>query len=291
MGFIEKCKRKLGLVAGQYLGAGSIRLKLLTIGVLAMFSSIMLVPGEFRVSSTAVLEGRVQQAIVAPFDGYVAKAIARAGDLVQKNDIIAELDDHELRLEQMRWLSQKDEFTKQYRTALAGLDHSAVRISQSQIAQADAQLELVASRLERVKLVSPLDGIIISGDLSRLLGIPLERGQLLFEIAPLNEYRLVLNVDEQDIVYVRQGQTGTLTLAAFPRREIPFTVRKVAVLHQQVDVAITFRTEASIESDVIDLRPGMQGVGKINIDKRNYLWIWTRSALDWLRLKMWAWLP
>ena len=291
MGLFEKCKRKLDSVAGQYLGAGSIRLKLLTIGVLAAVSFIMLVPGEFRVSSTAVLEGRVQQAIVAPFDGYVEKAFARAGDLVQKNDVIAELDDRELRLEQMRWLSQKDEFTKQYRNALADLDHSAARISQSQIAQADAQLELVANRLERVKLVSPLDGIIISGDLSRLLGIPLERGQLLFEIAPLDEYRLVLGVDEQDIVYVQQGQTGTLTLAAFPRREIPFTVQKVAVLHQQVDAAITFRTEASIESDVIDLRPGMQGVGKISIDERNYLWIWTRSAFDWLRLKMWAWLP
>ena len=124
-----------------------------------------------------------------------------------------------------------------------------------------------------------------------MLGIPLERGQLLFEIAPLNEYRLILNVNEQDIVYVRQGQTGTLTLAAFPRRQIPFTVQKVALLHQQVDVVITYRTEASIGSDVVDLRPGMQGVGKIDIDQRNYLWIWTRSAVDWMRMKMWAWLP
>lgn len=291
LGFLARLKRQLGSLAGQYLGAGAIRLKLLTIGVLATCLFIALVPGEFRVSAAAVLEGRVQLAIVAPFDGYVASASARAGDLVEKDDLIAELDDTELRLEQLRWLGQRDEYNKQYRSALAVLDHSAARISQSQVAQADAQLELIASQLQRVKLVSPLDGIIISGDLSRLLGIPLERGQLLFEIAPLDEYRLILNVDEQDIVYVHQGQTGILTLAAFPQRKISFVVQKVAILHQQDDVAITYRTEASLESDVVDLRPGMQGIGKIYIEDRNYLWIWTHRMVDWVRMKMWAWLP
>jgi len=291
LGTLARLKGQLDSLVAQYLGAGSIRLKLGTVGVLAMLLFITLVPGEFRVSSDAVLEGRVQQAIVAPFDGYVSTARARAGDLVQKGDVVAELDDTELRLEQQRWLRQRDEYNNQYRNALAALDHSGARISQSQVAQADAQLELIASQLERIKLVSPLDGIIISGDLSRLLGIPLERGQLLFEIAPLDEYRLILNIDEQDIVYVHQGQTGELTLTAFPQREIPFVVQKIAVLHQQNEVAITYRTEASLDSDVADLRPGMQGVGKIYIDDRNYLWIWFHKMIDWFRLKMWAWIP
>jgi multidrug resistance efflux pump len=291
LGSLARMKRKLGLLAKLLLGAGAIRLKLLAIGALATGVFIALVPGAFRVSSDAVLEGQVQQAIVAPFDGYVATARARAGDLVQTGDVIAELDDTELRLEQQRWLRQRDEYNNQYRNALADLDHSAANISQSQVAQADAQLDLIASQLQRIKLVAPLDGIIISGDLSRLLGIPLERGQLLFEIAPLDEYRLILNIDEQDIVYLRQGQTGTLTLAAFPQREIPFVVQRIAVLHQQDEVAITYRTEASLGTDVADLRPGMQGVGKIYIEDRNYLWIWFHKMADWMRLKMWAWIP
>jgi multidrug resistance efflux pump len=291
LGTLARFKHQLGSLAVLFLGSGAIRLKLGTIGLLAASLFVMQVPGEFRVSSDAVLEGRVQRAIVAPFDGYVSTASARAGDLVQKDDVIAELDGTDLRLERQRWLRQRDEYNQQYRNALAVLDHTAANISQSQLAQADAQLELIAGQLRRVKLVAPLDGIIISGDLSRLLGIPLERGQLLFEIAPLDEYRLILNVDEQDIVYVHQGQTGTLTLAAFPRREIPFVVQNVAVLHQQNETAITYRTEASLDSAVADLRPGMQGVGKIYIDDRNYLWIWFHKMADWMRLKMWAWLP
>jgi hypothetical protein len=35
----------------------------------------------------------------------------------------------------------------------------------------------------------------------------------------------------------------------------------------------------------------MEGVGKIEVDRRRLVWIWTHEALDWLRLKLWAWLP
>jgi hypothetical protein len=39
------------------------------------------------------------------------------------------------------------------------------------------------------------------------------------------------------------------------------------------------------------MRPGMEGVGKVDIDRRNYLWIWTRQVVDSLRLAAWSWLP
>ncbi|MGR8919274.1 MAG: hypothetical protein ACU85V_06630, partial [Gammaproteobacteria bacterium] len=39
------------------------------------------------------------------------------------------------------------------------------------------------------------------------------------------------------------------------------------------------------------LRPGMQGVGKVAVGERHLLWIWTHPFVDWLRLKLWSWLP
>ena len=43
-----------------------------------------------------------------------------------------------------------------------------------------------------------------------------ERGQVLFEIAPLDSYRLVVQVDERDIAGVAVGQHGRLTLSGLP---------------------------------------------------------------------------
>ena len=61
-------------------------------------------------------------------------------------------------------------------------------------------------------MTAPFDGIIVSGDLSQSLGSPVERGQVLFEVAPLDGYRIVLRVDERDIPYVALGQRGELAV-------------------------------------------------------------------------------
>jgi hypothetical protein len=31
----------------------------------------------------------------------------------------------------------------------------------------------------------------------------------------------------------------------------------------------------------------MQGVAKIDADRRSYLWIWTRRLSNWVRMQLW----
>ena len=52
-----------------------------------------------------------------------------------------------------------------------------------------------------------------------------------------------------------------------------------------------FRVEAvmSYESDL--LRPGMEGISKLEIGREKLIWIWTRRMIDWLRLFIWQRLP
>ena len=52
-----------------------------------------------------------------------------------------------------------------------------------------------------------------------------------------------------------------------------------------------FRVEAKMENSSDRLRPGMEGVGKIKIDRRKLIWVWTHEAIDWLRLKLWRYWP
>ena len=67
----------------------------------------------------------------------------------------------------------------------------------AQISQTEAQLALVEDRLARATLVAPFDGVVVSGDLSQRLGSPVQLGDALFEVAPLDAYRVVLQVDER----------------------------------------------------------------------------------------------
>jgi hypothetical protein len=35
----------------------------------------------------------------------------------------------------------------------------------------------------------------------------------------------------------------------------------------------------------------MEGIGKIEIGRRNLAWVWFHPVMDWLRIWSWHWLP
>jgi RND family efflux transporter MFP subunit len=252
---------------------------------------LALAHGEFRVSARTVIEGAVQRAAVAPFEGYVAEAHVRAGDTVARGELLARLDDRDIRLERDRWDSEREQADRKYREALAKRDRSAARILSAQLQQAEAQLALADEKLARTRLVAPFDGVVVSGDLSQLLGAPVEQGKVLFELAPLDAYRVILKVDERDIAHIVAGQHGELVLTGLSGLTLPFNVKTVTSVSTPQEGRNFFRVEAKLDQASPALRPGMEGVGKIDIGERRLIWIWTRHFLDWARISMWKWAP
>ena len=112
------------------------------------------------------------------------------------------------------------------------------------------------------------------------------------EIAPRDDYRVALQIDERDISQVADGQHGQLTVASIPGKRFGFTVSKITPVNTAKEGRNFFRVEASLsEPPGSRLRPGMEGVGKIDIDERKLVWIWTHSFTDWVRLWLWSWMP
>jgi multidrug efflux pump subunit AcrA (membrane-fusion protein) len=252
---------------------------------------LTLVPASYRISAPARLEGTVQRAVVAATDGYIAESRTRAGDVVKQGEVLGALDDTELKLERRKWLGRRAQVAKQYRAALASHDRAQVNIVLAQLAQADAEVALLDEQLLRTQLVAPFDGIVARGDLSQSLGSPVERGEVLFEVAPLDRYRIILEVDERKISDVELGQPGELTLSAIPGESLPLRVERITPVATPEDARNFFRVEAGLKKAPKRLRPGMEGVGKIEVGRRSLLWIWTHSLVDWFRLWAWKRLP
>ena len=260
------------------------------IGLLAttvLFVFFLLSSGEYRVPASATLEGTVQRAVVAPFDGYIFDAPVRAGHEVAEGELLARLDNRELLGEQRRLLAEQAEFAEQHSQAIAILDHGKAKIHDAQLEQARARLSLVKAQLSRTVLSAPLGGLVISGDWSRSLGVPVQRGELLFQIAPLDEYQVVMRVGDRDIAGLAVGQAGELTLSALPRQTVRFTVSGISTMAPEEPGEPTFRVEATLSDTLQDMRPGMHGVAKISVGIRRRWWIWTHSLTDSLRLQLW----
>ena len=252
---------------------------------------LSLASAAFRISSDSVLEAEICRVVVAPQQGYIAAAHVRAGDLVQAGDLLATLDDQELRLEQRKWQSQRAQLLKEHRKALAGLDRAEVAILNAKRAQAEAQLSLVEQQLVRATLVAPFSGLIVKGDLSQALGSPVTRGEVLYEVAPNDEYRVVLKVDDRDIGLVSLGQRGQLKLSGIPDMLVNITIDRLTPVAATEEGRNYFRVEAVMDTYSDLMRPGMQGIAKIEIGREKLLWIWTRRLVDWMRLSVWNRLP
>ncbi|HEU4644079.1 MAG TPA: HlyD family efflux transporter periplasmic adaptor subunit [Burkholderiales bacterium] len=266
-------------------------LKVWTSVAAAVLLFLVFAKGDYQVTADAALEGTVQRAIAAAIPGYIAEARARAGDLVRQGDVLATIDDRDLRLERLKWVSQRAQRSSEYREALASHQRARVQVLSAQLEQAEAQLALIDEQLARTKLVAPFDAIVVKGDLSQSLGAPVERGNVLFELAPLDAYRVIMKVDERDITTVEVGQPGHLALSSMPHDPLPLRVEKITPVSVVEEGRNYFRVEASAQGGVERLRPGMEGVGKIQIERRRLAWIWTHKIGHWLRMWVWSWWP
>jgi multidrug efflux pump subunit AcrA (membrane-fusion protein) len=94
-------------------------LKLGIIGVISLALFLALAKGEHRVTAKSVLEGEVQRAAVAPFDGFIRAAPVRAGDTVRAGDVLAALEDRDLILDRLKWRAERDKLVQKQREARA----------------------------------------------------------------------------------------------------------------------------------------------------------------------------
>lgn len=269
-------------------GAGHWGTKLASSLLVVTAVTLSLVQTEHRVAADSHIEGTVQRAVVAPVAGYLLESPVRAGDPVQAGQVLARIDDRELLLEQRKWQSERDKHAKTYQEALANRDRAAISQAQARVAQAEAELGLLDDLLARTVLRAPFAGTLVSGDLTRSLGAPVERGQLLFEIVPEDSYRAVLMVDDRRMDRIAVGQQGDLRLTGTPGSPLGFAVERIVPLATADTEGNRFRVEARLLDPPPGLRPGMQGVGKVVTGRVSLLRAWTGDFVDRVRFRLWS---
>ena len=258
--------------------------------LLAALAAVALVPTAYRVPARAVLEGEVQRVMAAPFEGFVAEAPVRAGQRVARGELLARLDDRDLAIEQARLRAELAQQEQKLAEAMAAHNRAESAVVSAQVGETLAKLEQVTQRMQRTRVEAPFDGVLVAGDWSQAIGSPIEQGKMLFTLAPLTGYRVVLKVDERDVRDVAPGQHGALVLSGMAAERLPFVVRQISVATAE-EGANLFRVEADLVGTPERLRPGMEGVGKIEAGERTLLWIATRRLVDWVRVTLWRYLP
>ena len=255
----------------------------------AVLTGLLLAPWAEHRGGQARVEGAVQRTVSAPADGFLQRVHVRPGETVRAGAPLLDLAQQDLLLEQQRWQSQLAQHENAFAAAGARADRTQWAVQQAQAAEAEAQLSLVEERLARSRLTAPFDALVLDGDLSQTLGAPVTQGQALMTLAPLDQFRVVIEVEERDIAAVRVGQMAELALTAWPWQTQAMRVTRIAPVARAVEGRNVFEVEAALQDGVAGLRPGLQGQARIEVGRAPGLWSATRRVRDALRRFWWQW--
>ena len=136
---------------------------------------------------------------------------------------------------------------------------------QASVRQAEASLNDAQEQLDKTVMYSPIDGRItaLNVELSeRVLGSSFSQGTHLMTVADLAKMEARVEVDENDVVLISEGDTTNIEIDAFGDRKFKGLVSQIGNSAQTTgfgtqDEVVNFEVRISLISPSEKIRPGM----------------------------------
>lgn len=258
------------------------RMLLLAVAV----AMIAMLPVPYRVSTTATVVPRTRSFVVVPHAGLLQETNVRVGDVVQRGMLVATLDDRELRMELATLLAQRDRAAKRRDILRASSQVAEEQLAQYELDGVNEQIKLTRHRLDHLAVVSPIDGVVIAGQLEGVSGAPVETGELLAEIARLDRLWIELDVPEDELAEIDEGRPVRVVFDAVDGRVISTQIESILPSAQTRGGDTVFVARASVANPQGMLRPGIRGTAKISSDSRPLAavmlrQVWRRVSRFW----------
>jgi RND family efflux transporter MFP subunit len=249
---------------------------------------LLALPWTYRINCHCQVQPVVRRFVVAPYDGTLEKSLVSPGDVVSKGDVLARMDEREIGWELAGLRAEFTRAEKERDAAMASHKTSAAQLAELEMERLEVKMQLLEHRTDNLAIRSPIDGIVVAGDLEKAEGAPLTIGQTLFEVAPLETMLVEVNVPEEEIARVRREMSVNVMLNAFPDQPILGVLERIHPQAELRDNDSVFVADLTLDNPDGRLRPGMNGWAKVTGDRKSLGWIlfhkpWStvRRTLAW----------
>ena len=154
------------------------------------------------------------------------------------------------------------------------LDLAKVAASKATIMQAKANYDTAAANMRYTKIVSPVDGIVISKEVEvgQTVAASFQTPTLFTVAEDLTKMRIETSVSEADIGKVKEGQEVEYTLDGYPDSVFKGVVTQVRLSPTTESNVVTYAVIIEVQNDENKLMPGMTAnVSIITGKKENIL--------------------
>lgn len=279
---LKRVKATIGETVGPRKGKAVLAALALTIG-------IMLLPLHYRVRCQCVIEPVARQFAVAPFDGMVEEGLVEPGDIVSSGALLARMEGRELKWELSSVQAKRGQAQKKREIKLSERDVPQVLISQLEVEELDAQIDVLRHRTSNLEIKAPVDGVVLSGSLEKGQAAPVVTGDVLYEIGPLDQLRIEIEVPADEVAQISEGQLVKIWIDGFETEPIDAELKQIqprSELRHDQNVFIAKVTLANADKK---LRPGMRGSARITGPRHPLIWNLFHKPWEYLvsRLTWW----
>lgn len=154
-------------------------------------------------------------------------------------------------------------------------------VNEAAVLSAEASLRLAEINLSKLKIVSPIDGIVLTRDVDPGATVASSlNAPVLFTIAgDLRRMELQVAVDEADVGQVREGQPARFSVDAYPDRSFPAIIQAVRFASETVSNVVTYKAILTVDNQDLLLRPGMTATADITVQSVQEAVLLPNSAL------------
>ena len=179
-----------------------------------------------------------QQTVTATTSGTVAAVCVKEGTAIEANTAIVQLSGTEL--------------SRQVQSAADSLLNAQLSMSDTE------------KQMENYTITSPISGTVIQKNVKAgdTVGTDTTASETLCTIYDLSYLEMTLNVDELEILSIKEGQTVTITADAISDRTFTGVVTSVSAAGTTTGGTTTYPVTIRID-DVGDLLPGMNATAEI----------------------------
>ncbi len=143
--------------------------------------------------------------------------------------------------------------------------------AQSQIRRAEGQLKQAQDQLDKTTIYSPIDGtvsLLASEVGERVAGTGQYNAVEVMRVADLATMEAVVEVNENDVVNVKVGDTAKISIDAFPNKPVKGVVTEIASTAQTLgantqEQVTNFEVKIRVQDGAHALRPGMSATADI----------------------------
>src|SRR4051812_10509793 len=253
---------------------------------------LVLIQIPMRVDGAATVGAAHLAQVQAQVEGTVKQVYAKEGQQVKQGDVLADMEDWDYRAGLAAAQAKLNAANSAMNQALAGNDGSEAGVQRVQVEYWRSEVDRARERLDKTHLRAPISGVVSTPHIQSLTGRHLAVGDPFGEIADTSAATVDVAVDENDVALLNHPKNpmgASVKLDGFPSATFKGTVGVVSPKSEASGDHRIYYARVSVPNPDGDMRPGMQGRGKINSGWRPLGYVLLRKPAMWIWSLLWNW--